>query len=287
MPSPTFSPTAWSLAAPQYNTRVGSMDRAAGARLISLLTTLSPILPSSRAMDLGCGTGTITHALTALHPALPIAAVDIAPGMLAELAAHATTTAPHISTHELDAAALGAAFAAGAFAATLAPEAAFSHILSTFMLQYSPAPAAVLRGARAALREGGVLGVGLWGRGNGPLLLWEAACRAADPGYRVPEPHEGGAWTTGAELEGGLRGAGFPEVGSERVEVDFGVRSTEEMVGFWFEGGNPVAGRLVADWVRVKGGVQEVRGVYERVCREEWGDGRGLRVEVVLGWGRK
>lgn len=85
-------PKSWDSAAAEYDNAVGRSSRNGASRLIKLADTLHPLsTPSARAIDLGAGTGSLTHLLAAAHPSLPILATDISPSMLEQLMALNTT----------------------------------------------------------------------------------------------------------------------------------------------------------------------------------------------------
>lgn len=68
-------------AAADYD-RVAVLQRAVGDRLLERLELIR--LAPTQILDLGCGTGYIARALLKLYRGVPVAAVDIAPGMLRE-----------------------------------------------------------------------------------------------------------------------------------------------------------------------------------------------------------
>ena len=182
-----------------------------------------------------------------------------------------------IETHALDAIGLDARFGGQLF----------SHILSIFMLQYSTQPTGVLGAIYHNLQPGGVVGIGLWGEMKGPVLLWEEAYKEIDPHYKIPPPHEYMAWTEASELEVALKRAGFRGIESEIWPLNFGCQSTEELMEFWYEGGNPVPTRLTEAWIAKNGDSTAVRRVHDKIARERYNDARGVVIEVLLTTARK
>lgn len=261
------------------------MDRTATSHLITTLSKRQPFTPSSYAVDLGSGTGNITTELHTRYPLLKILALDISSGMLEmldakilqrkkELAAAAPSKDQglDISTCVLDAVDLNTRFG----------NEVFTHVFSTFMLQYTPRPKEVVQAVFKSLHHGGNIAIGLWGSNNGPIIIWQKACAATDSSYEVPHSHEEMAWTDVESLEAALTEAGFEDIESEVKPLDFGCGSTEELVRFWFGGGNPVPSRLVKAWVDSGRGLEGVRENYARIAREEYMDGRDVRIEVIL-----
>lgn len=277
MPS-TFTPEHWSSAAVSYDDHVGQMDRKAISRIIDRISTQHPFTASSYAVDLGSGTGNITMELNSRYPLLKIAAIDISAGMLKILDKKIATNqmaAPKekidITTHVLDAADIETHFG----------QEVFTHVVSTFMLQYTHRPKDVLDAVFESLQEGGSLGIGLWGENNGPIVIWKKACQATDSKHQVPMPHDQMAWTNVDELEAVLK-TKFKNVESEVWPLNFGCESAEEVAKFWFEGGNPVPSRLVKAWVDEGGDLESVRWNYTRIAREEYADGKEVAVDAIL-----
>lgn len=186
-----------------------------------------------------------------------------------------TATLPNVTTRVLDARSL---------AEELQPE-TFTHAFSTFMLQCITTPSAALHGMHAVLAPAGVIGIALWAQRNGPFEIWERACRSLDPSYTLGPPFDDpGAWRTCEELERALKEVGFTGVETEEVAMPFPFEGTEKFVDFWFGAKNPAAEKCMRDW---NGDLAETRTAVERVCREEFADGRGIYTWAVLGLGTK
>lgn len=120
-------PRKWDNAAAKYNDAVGQSSRIGAAHLIALADALHSFsTPNARAIDLGVGTGSLTHQLAAYAPALPILATDISPGMLDKLMSLRSDPATsNISSQVADMAApVGGAAAEGVF----------SHVFSTMAI---------------------------------------------------------------------------------------------------------------------------------------------------------
>lgn len=141
----------------------------------------------------------------------------------------------------------------------------------------------------ARSHEGGVIGIGIWTRANGPINFWTQACTTLDPAYAPPNPFHADAWRDVAEVEAALREVGFQDVRGERLAMPFEFEDTEAFLRFWFEGENPVARRLVAAWTERWGqrGREEVRRVMGRLVDGAAAGGRGIVVEAGLVVGRR
>jgi ubiquinone/menaquinone biosynthesis C-methylase UbiE len=191
----------WTAHAATYDSNVGYMSRIAADRLVQPTDSMLPYAdPNSSALDIGAGTGSLTIQLSRRFPSVPILATDISAGMLAVIEA---LRLPNVTTRIADASRAGALEAGSA-----------SHVLNTLMVQFLPDPQDAVEGMCRALRLGGVLGLGIWDEKNEPNRAWARACRALDPGYRVPKPHDESAWYSTGELEKALGDAGLEEVKS-------------------------------------------------------------------------
>jgi ubiquinone/menaquinone biosynthesis C-methylase UbiE len=171
----------------------------------------------------------------------------------------------------------------------------FSHVLSTFMIQFLPNGQGVVEEMCRILQPGGVLGLGIWDKETDLLVSWAKACRAVDPGYEVPKSHDVDAWYSVPEMEDALKKAGLKDVQSDvvRVKFEYGKNTTEELVEFWFEGENPSAVWLInalkksIEEGEFRGTIQDVRAALGKIIRDEYDDGQGLFLSMSLAAGRK
>ena len=195
-----------------------------------------------------------------------------------------------LTTHLHDATELSTAFPASP------PALGLSHILGTFSLQYMPDPMLVLQQARDALREDGVLGVGIFGPRNGPVDAWSAASAEASRGqFEAGQPHEEGAWLRPEQVRETLQGAGFRDVRIETGRFNLGFGSVEDVMRFWYIGENPVATRLQrivvlgarGRFCEVEGLLETLKACHRGVLERDYGGGKEVAVEYVLGVGRK
>lgn len=263
---------AWSRTAPTYSSNVGRTSALAATRLSDLAHNRSHISSTSMILDVGAGTGAITFALSSQFPSAHILATDISASMLENIS---TASLPNVTTQVLDARSLGPELRPGTF----------THVFNAFMLQTITDPSAAIREMHRVLAPGGVVAVAIWAQRNGPFEIWERACRSLDPSYTLPAPFDDpGAWRTGGELEGALKEARFTGVETEEVAMPFPFEGTEKFVEFWFGAKNPAAEKCIGSWEGDRG---TVRTAVERVCREEFADGRGIYTWAVLGVGSK
>ncbi|KAF4630766.1 hypothetical protein G7Y89_g7368 [Cudoniella acicularis] len=272
-------PSKWDHAAAEYNDAVGRSSRLGAARLIAMAEELySPLsAPNARAIDLGAGTGSVTHQLAAAYPELPILATDISPGMLKQLMANATMPT-NITTQIVDMAApIGGA----------ATEGSFSHVFSTMALQILPEPAGegTLDQWAKLLAPDGIVAIGLWDfdENCGPHVLWEEAAKAVDPSYVNPPLLPARHWTGRAQLEAGLKSVGFRDVRSEVLHMGFNV-GKEGFLQFFWESGNPMPLDRQAGF---KGDLGKVKVEMERLLDEVYCGGTKIPLSAALAVARR
>ncbi|KAL9044241.1 MAG: hypothetical protein Q9214_002606 [Letrouitia sp. 1 TL-2023] len=270
--------TRWDNTAAQYDDAVGRSSRAAAAHLITLADALHPFsVPSARAIDLGAGTGSLTHQLAAYAPTLPILATDISPGMLDKLMSLRSNPATsNISIQVTDMAApVGAA------------EAAFSHVFSTMAIQILPAPdeTGTLAQWARLLTPDGIVAIGMWDfdENCGPHALWAEAAVAVDPCYVNPPLLPPRHWTGCAQLRAGLEAAGFRDVKTEVHRIGFDV-GKEGFMRFFWDSGNPMP---VDRQSSFKGDLNKVRMEMERLLDDVYDGGRNIPMSAALAVGRK
>ncbi|KAI9881442.1 MAG: hypothetical protein M1830_000004 [Pleopsidium flavum] len=266
------SQEGWSTTAPTYSSNVGRTSALSAVRLSELAHNLSPVSSTSKILDNGAGTGAVTLHLASQFPSAHILATDISASMLENISA---AKLPNVATQVLDARSLSK---------ELQPE-TFTHAFNTFMLQTITTPSSAIREMHTVLAPAGVIGIALWAQRNGPFEIWERACQSLDPSYTLPAPFDDPhAWRTREELERALKEVGFMGIEMEDVTMPFPFEGTKKFVEFWFGAKNPAAEKCMSNW---NGDWEKVRTAVERVCREEFADGREIYTWAVLGLGRK
>ena len=180
---------------------------------------------------------------------------------------------PGVSTRVLDAMALS----------TSLGQKIFAHVFNTFVLQTITTPLDALREMYTVLKPGGVVGIGIWQKRNGPFDIWEEACQIIDPGYKLPTPFpDPEAWRTQEELEGALKRVGFNQVTSEEVTMPFVFDSAEAFAEFVFGDKNPAMTQCMSNW---KGSLDEVRNTMINLVKFKYTDGKEIYVWAVLSVG--
>lgn len=186
-----------------YESYVGRWSRLVASEFLSWLN--AP--PHASWLDIGCGTGAISHAVLATRNPMLVAGLDPSPGFI-RLACR-ETAAPN------------AAFIIGDAQSLPVTRASFDAAVSGLVLNFVSSPATMLDEAAAALRPGGLLGVYVWdydGKMEMLRYFWDAA-RSIEPaavdldeGRRFPmcQPEP---------LRALLSGAGLTDVAVEAINI--------------------------------------------------------------------
>ena len=267
----------WSVAASKYASTVGRSSAEAGQLLVGMASSQRKITSSSRILDVGAGTGAITLAAVDHCPEAQILATDYSQPMLDIL----KTNIPQrsgldLKTQVLDANGIRKAFSPNAF----------SHVLSNFVLQTATTdPCSVVQQMYDVLDSEGVVGIGVWGKGIDPYIIWEEACRSLDTSFEMPEPFEDvHAWRTPQELKAGLEQANFSNVQVVSRRLPFPFPSSEAYAQFWYGGKNPGAQIVIDAW---KGDPLEVKNALKKVVDTKYDHGKEIGIEGVLAVGVK
>jgi SAM-dependent methyltransferase len=160
---PYSAPVSFDVAAQAYDEYMGAWS----AQLSPQLVELAGVEPGQRALDVGCGPGSLVAALLARLAPDAVAAVDPSASFLAA----ARDRFPGVELLEAGAEALPY------------PDGAFDVSLAQLVVHFMTDPVAGLREMARVTRDGGVVAVCVWdfAGGRGPLgPFWDAA-RALDP----------------------------------------------------------------------------------------------------------
>ena len=266
------SERAWSSTAPTYSSNIARTSAVSAAKLIKKVNELRSIETDAHVLDNGAGTGAVALHVASHYPAAKVVATDISASMLDNVR---QAGFGNVETRIAD-------------TRTLSRELGnniYTHVFNTFMLQTITNPFTALQEMAAVMQPGGVVGVGIWGKRNGPFEIWERACQSIDPDYRHAEPFDDPhAWRTVEELEKQLKEAGLKDVDAEECTAPFPFDGAEAFADFWYGAKNPAAVKCMSNW---RGDPLEVRPAVERIVREQYADGRDILTWAVLGVGRK
>ena len=257
----------WSNATSLYVVQMAAATSQAADHLIDLAESrLSFSTASSSVLDSGAGSGVLTQALASRFPQINILACDIAPTMLAQLEAKRL---PNVSILEADACNVGN------------PKLQtnnFSHVLSTFMIQFTDEPERALQEMHRVLRPAGVIALGSW-LDIGINWPWEEACKRLDPSFVPQSPFGTGAWQAAQDVETAMQNVGFVNVESRDFTVQLNFGGTEEFVEYWYNAKNPGMLKMQSAW---KGDIEEVRETLKEVVGNNFGEGRVFHMKVTV-----
>jgi hypothetical protein len=111
-----------------------------------------------------------------------------------------------------------------------------------------------------------VIWIGLRGEQNGPVLIWDAACKKLDPNFQSKSvnPTE---WLRVEQVEAALSGIGFKKAKSEILPMLFKVEDADSFLHFWFESKNPVAVKCMNQWKR---DLEPVEQAVREALKDDW-----------------
>ena len=259
-------PDSWGSASAVYASRAEHVTRPPAEDLISWINSKAPFSAADAiVLDNGCGTGVLTTTLSIRFPNLPIVAADVSPGMLETIKQKQLA---NVQTRVQDAINLNSI-----------SNDTFTHVLSTFMVQFTSDPLQALREMYRVTKKGGTFGLGMWGE----LCFdvpWEDACRTFEPGYVYPKPWTSD-WSDDEKIRSYLELVGFKEIEVKTVRPRWDFESTEAYCKYYFESGNPYFERAYGPW-RDAGKLGDVKQTLERIVRENYNEARDFNMEVFL-----
>ena len=261
---------AWSASAANYSAQVSRITGDAGEGLLDLIQTSLPFDSNSRVLDSGAGTGALIDRLLKRCPDVSVLAVDLSPGMLEQVEAK---NLPTVETKVLDA-------TKDHVAQGLEPG-SFTHVISTFMVQFIPDPQNAVTEMYRILEPGGLIGIGIWIE-NKVSEPWDIACKNLDPDYERVSVAAEGAWRTTEDIEHAYRKAGFIELRSSTMQ-QWIVMDSIEFADLFLSSKNPIMLKAQSAW---KGKSHDVRDEMIKVLNEQFDGGR-IFLEAGFTVGRK
>jgi len=180
--------------------------------------------PGSHWLEIGCGTGSLTAQVCERAAPASVLAIDSSP----QFVAHARASLAGKPVEFLVAAAQSLPDRRGGYDA----------VVSSLVLNFLPDPRAATASMRKVAAEDGVVAACVWDYAAGMGFLrhfWDAAV-ALDPATRRHDEGERFAVCSPDALEAVFRGAGFPQVKVDSLEIVTHFRDFDD---FWrpFEGG--------------------------------------------------
>ena len=281
-PHPAPLGSQWSLHAAKYRQAADGAIFPCALLLADECHQISPLDgPLAKALDDGTGTGVVTAALKSLYPSLHVIAADVSQGMIDSV----TTRISDGGWENVEARLLDAQNLEGI------EDASLSHVLSTFMVCFTPDPEKVVAEMLRVTRPGGVLGLGVWadpyfGALNTPFTK---ACMELDPGYQsVPIMDE--EWTRAENVEEGLKEAGYVDVRMREMVMLKEWASLDEACDHFWNGRNPAVMLMHDSWkADGRPPLEELKPAFRRLYGEAMDrDGKVVsEIWITMGTARK
>jgi len=203
-----------------YERFMGRWSRSLSRSFVDWLA----VPPGRHWLEIGCGTGSLTAQVCERALPASVVAIDSSP----QFVAHARASLPGKPVEFLVAGAQELPERRGGYDA----------VVSSFVLNFLPEPGAAAASMRKVAAEDGVVAACVWDYAAGMGFLrrfWDAAV-ALDPAARRHDEGERFAVCSPDALEDVFRGAGFPHVTVEPLEIATHFRDFDD---FWrpFDGG--------------------------------------------------
>lgn len=204
--------------------------------IAAALVSRLDVQPGERVLDLGCGRGAALRLLAdAVGPRGSVLGLDLAPRMVA-LTADELADRSHVEVRVGDA------------ADPAVPPSSFDVVCGALVLFFLPDPVAALHRWRAALVDGGRVGVSSFG----PAPDWVDADEVVGPflpeEHRRPRTPAAGPFTSDAGVENLLRQAGFSDVVTGHEDVTARFRDVDHYLAWtWSHGMRGMWEALPAD----------------------------------------
>ena len=260
----------WGSASTKYATLATVVTRPCSEELISWVNDISPFSALNvEVFDNGCGTGVLTTALSTTFPNISILAGDLSPGMI-EMTERKKI--PNVRIQVLDAVNLPF------------QDNTFTHVLSTFMVQFTPAPLQALKEMYRVTKIGGTVGLAMWGR---TILydLWIEACRHFESGYEYPHTWSPD-WEQDDDLKTYIHWAKFKDIQMKTLKPRWNFKGPENLYEFFLRFKNPKFERAIRPW-KESGRYDEVEAVYKRLVEEKYNGAVDFDMNVLLFVARK
>lgn len=250
----------WTTAADIYANFAEQFTARAGEELIEATEAIRTYsLPSTSVLDVGCGSGSVTGAVRAHSPTAPILAVDASAKMVDLLSKKALPTVRVQVGDALD--------LLTSLEQEYGSSARYSHVLSTFMIQFTNDPKLAVREMHRVLRPHGVLGLATWGE-HDLYRLCERVGRKLDSRWTLPEPYSKLWPVSEHEVLAALQAIGFAKVKVWKIQIDFVAQGSEGMIEYAFSGQNPANEAVLRAW-RDNGRDTELKHAMTKTAQEE------------------
>lgn len=252
----------WDTMSKTYEGTVGRFTRPVVQELVQWVDSILPLSASgTKALDNGCGTGSLSSMLKRMYPDVPVLATDCSSGMIDKI----ETRAKEEGWRDFEARVLDARDL------NTISDKSITHVFSSFMICLAPDPDVIAKEMFRVL-DAGILGLAVWGEPNfsywqGP---WTEACLELDSRYQKHAfMHE--EWTHPEMVKKGLMAANFKDVEIRAKEEIWRWESVDAAAHYFFNGHNPMNEELHRWWQGLGRSLDEVRPVFGRKLREAFG----------------
>lgn len=209
----------WTETANSYQSVIGKCTLHGTSRLVDVVHHMSPIKNDSRALDVGAGSGTLAVCIIKKNSCARVLATDISQGMLNEIdRLHVNG----ITTRIEDAVSLSGL-----------KDSSFSHVFTSFAIQFTPNPLACVEGLYRVVEVGGIAGIAIWGEHNDLSTVHDNACKNLKPDYTPASPVTNNAWSSRQEHQKTLEKVGFKHVRTEVIQMPVEFENAERVCDYW------------------------------------------------------
>lgn len=267
-------PDKWSTASERYQERIGDCTKHGTARIVKYIDSFHPLTEDSYCLDVGTGAGSLPIKIREYAPAgTRILATDISPGMLEQVVA---LKLPNVITQLEDAVTLSGL-----------KDNEFSHVFTSFAIQFTPDPPATIRQMHRVLKPGGMAGIVIWADYHGLNDIHDRACRLIKHDFVPENAYTSKAWSGKDDHRRQLEAAGFQNVGVEAMLMPWKCSSGANHAEYWFEHQNPIPTKLINAAVQQGISRELLRSTMEKLVDEEYQGGKAIYCGAVCGWGTK
>ena len=272
----------WDSMSAMYENAVARLTGTIVSELVQWTNdVLSLSSSNTKAMDNGCGTGSLSSVIKDRCPSVPLLATDYSQGMIDKVQKAAEERGwSNFKARVQDARDLSSVECES-----------LTHVFSSFMICLAPDPDQIAGEMLRVLQTGGILGLTVWGDPNFGYWeeAWTKACRELDPSYK-PKSMMDPEWTYADNVERGLTRAGFKDVKIRSKHYPWRWESVKPALKYFFNGHNPKLEELHRSWTERGWRIDIIKPMYERKLVEAFGQTDGSLegpVSVCLAIARK
>lgn len=265
------SADAWDSHAGKWSSSVQTITVAPCTALLDKASSiLSLTSEDTRVLDNGAGSGQLTGLIKSKYPDVPIVATDLSKGMLETIDKKATSEGwKNTQTIIQDAQNLD----------KLSDD-SFSHVLCTFVINFTEDPEKTVREMHRVLRSGGVVGIATWSKVSW-VSCWQDAVRKVQGSDEYQAPllfHHG---TMDPEfMKEALKKAGFTDATAEPFECLHPEKKVNDAVEEFYNMGNPSIQLLMKSFDRDF--IEETRPHFKAAYDEKYDGGKKRQFELAL-----